>query len=275
MPKYYPKKQSQIESQYELSAFKNKYLLTRRTSEYSTMIYIGGIDYYCLECQIVNNSPIANLAKIMYDNRCSLTGRFDRGTDTIAIMQLLLSYIQKMYPYVNQITFDDYSYRSCNESHQIDLAPLYYVLDMKTWYMSKMDATLYDPVEKQLFEHRTRAFQTSKSETTWETYDEFVTSRHPLPEEDMMELFAFEHTWQDFFQALKARVGLPNLCVYMSPWITNFVKVFAKLQFHSMKFVLAVPNPVIPIVEFTIKSYVKGGKYTRKRRTTRKYVDLR
>ena len=76
MPRYHIKKPTQTETREEIETSSNKYLLTSRESEYSTMIYIGGLDSWCLECQIIRENPVANMPKIEYDERCSLSGRF-------------------------------------------------------------------------------------------------------------------------------------------------------------------------------------------------------
>ena len=194
------------------------------------MIYIGGIDYYCLECQIFLNNPIANLPKIEYDGRCSLIGRFERGTDTRAILALLFSYLQKNYPFVNQITFEDYSSRTCADQREIDLAAFHYVFDLKTWYMTHMNARFAEPSEQIVFNKKTSEFQESKKATSWAKYDSFVTMRHPLPEKEMQEMFQASKTWTEFFNAMKSRVEMGDLCTYMAPWISTFVRSFANLQ---------------------------------------------
>ena len=83
-------------------------------------------------------------------------------------------------------------------------------------------------------------------------------------------------TWQSFFQALLNKVEIADLCIYMTPWITNFVKKYAKLYFNNMKFVIPVPNTKLPVVGYTLKTYIRnGGKYTRKYNKSHYPVDLR
>lgn len=282
MPRYYPKKSSQTETCYEMKTSENRFLLTVRESNESDsiMIYIGGTDTYCIECQLFKHSPIANLPKIMYDEKCSLTGKFERGTDTLRIMSLLISYIQDTYPHITSITFDDYSTRECEHGVHIELAPFYYALYNETWYMNRMNAYVYNPIEKDIFETKTLEFQASKKTTPWEIFDSFVTTKHPLPIGQMVDLYNVSKSWLDFFNALKAALknNMKTLCEYMYPWIVSFIYKFAHIRFTAIQFAIPIQmNDKISRVEYVLSPFVKsmGGKYTRKQSKRRKGYDLR
>ena len=276
MSRYYAKKPTQTETREELETKTNTYLLTRRSSDWSEMIYIGGTTTYCIECQILHDNPIANLSKIEYDETCSLSGTFKRGSDTVGILELLLSYIHNTFKHVHQVQFDDYSYRECDDRRRIDLAPFSYVMYEKTWYMNTMGAKFANEEDSRKFLNANKAFQEKKMNTKWEEYDRFVTTAHPLPEEDMKKLFEEHGTWKAFFNALKSRLNIADLCVYMEPWITQFVKEMAGLKFSNMRFVMDVPNPALRTIPYTSKPYVKnGGRYTVKQRKFVKAIDLR
>lgn len=276
MPRYYAKKSTQTETREELETATNTYLLTRRISDWSVMLYIGGLHTYCIECQVIYDSPIANLAKIEYDETCSLTGRFKRGSDTVGILELLLSYIHNNFKHVRQLQFDDYSYRECDDRRRIDLATFSYVFNEKTWYMKTMGAKFADPTDTETFLQANKKFQEKKAATSWMEYDHYVTTAHPLPEEEMKKFFEESATWKSFFHALKSRLDIAELCVYMEPWIQQFVKEMARLQFSTMRFVMDVPNPALNTVSYTSKPYVKnGGRFTVKQRRFRNAVDLR
>jgi hypothetical protein len=276
MPIYHQKKTTQEETRQEIETLSSKYLLTLRISETSTMIYIGGITAWCIECQIIHNSNTANLVKIVYDEKCSLSGKFKRGQGTKELMALLLAYIHNNYPYIHNISFDDYSYRECSDKERIDLAYFYYLLEGETWYMKTMGAKFLNTEHKTYFTIATQAFNELKTTMSWDTYDIDVTVAHPLVLEEMKALFHEHKTWQSFFQALKDKVDIADLCIYMTPWITNFVKKYAKLYFNTMKFVMPVPNTKLPVVSYTLKPYIRnGGKYTRKYSKSRYPVDLR
>lgn len=286
MPRYYPKKSTQTESRYEFTTSENKFLLTVRESNESNsiMIYIGGIDTYCLECQLFKDSMIANLPKIMYDEKCSLTGRFERGTDIMRIMSLLITYIQDTYPHVTAITFDDFSTRECEHGIHIDLAPFYYVFHNETWYMNRMNAYIYDSSENDLFKSKTAQFHATKAGLRWEEFDAYVTTKHPLPLSQMIEIYNGSKSWLDFFNSLKSALknDMKILCNYMYPWITLFIQRLANLRFTSIQFAIPVKNSKISRVEYTVIPYISPsisssgiGKQTRKQYKRRKAVDLR
>ena len=276
MPRYYAKKPTQTEIREEIETDTNTYLLTRRNSDWSSMLYIGGLTTYCIECQIIYNSPIADLAKIEYVEPCTLTGRFKRGSDTVGILELLLSYIQQNFKHIRQLQFDDYSYRECDDCRRIDLASFSYVLHEKTWYMKTMGAKFANKVDEEMFQLANKEFQENKANTSWIEYDRYVTTAHPLPEEEMQKVFEENKTWKSFFNALISRLDIAKLCVYMEPWIKQFVKEMAKLQFSNMRFAMNVPNPLLKTVSYASRPYVKnGGRFTVKQRRFRKGVDVR
>lgn len=274
MPRYYPKKSSQTESLHVLQTQKNSYLLTIRESEWSTLLYIGGTNYYCLECQIFKDNPLANLAKIEYNASCSLTGKFERGHDVFVILSLVMTYIKENYKHITTLLFDDYSYRNCSSSLEIDLAPFHYAIDGKTWYMSKLNAYFIEKSEELEFLAKDTQFQASKSTTSWEKYDSLVTTPHPLPIDNMITIYSESETWKDFFSRIRQTMPIETLCTYMAPWITNFIKNQAKINFTSYKFAIDVPNPKLQPVEYTILPYSVGGKHTRKNIRKRRGRDL-
>jgi len=262
---YPPRKQTQTDTRQELTTNHTKYLLTIRTSPTSTLLYIGGAHFWCLECQIFPDEPSANLSKIEFNEGCSLSRRFERGKDIKTIMRLLISYLHNNYPFVKALQFTDFSYRNCIESQTIDLAPFYYVLYGKTWYMANMDATFVEDADIIRFTEASSRFNALKPIMTWEEFDSYITSAHPLPIETMKSLFTSHDTWQSYFVALLEETGIEVLCSYMGPWITRFVERVGKLRFHSYEFKIPVPNSSLGKKEYMTMNYsARGGKYTRR-----------
>lgn len=275
MPRYYSKKPTQIEKKYEIKNEYNKYLLVTRISPFSTMLYIGGIDNWCLEIQISPDNLIAQMPKIEYDEKCSLTGRFNRGVDTLQILSLMISYITNEFPHIRHIAFEDFSYRKCNDRQHIDLAYFYYALYGQTWYMKKMGARFERAEDLEKFTNASRIFNEMKKTMKWEDYDDCVSTEHPLPTDTIIKIYNAADTWHSFFRELSNQVDIAELCEYMSPWITTFIKKYTDLHFTAMKFIIDVPNMYLPKMNYNLIAYIKnGGKYTRKRQKKRK-VDLR
>jgi hypothetical protein len=239
------------------------------------MLYIGGPHFWCLECQVLVGQKIANLPKIEFNEDCSISGHFERGKDVITIIRLLISYLQNNYPMIKSIHFNDFSYRNCSETQTVDLAPFYYLLHGKTWYMVHMDAIFVEDDEALKFAEASERFQEQKSKMKWEDMDSYITAAHPLPLKDMKSLFESTYTWSSYFNTLSEKTDINTLCCYMAPWVTNFVAKVGKLRFHSPEFALPIPNSMLGKIEYRIENYnVRGGKYTRKQ-PKRKAIDLK
>lgn len=270
MPMYHSKKESQRESRMILQTTQNKYLLTIRQSPSSILIYIGGTQSYCLECQLFQGNPIGHLSKIIYDEKCSLSGKFERGTDTKAIIALLFSYLQKEYAFVKKLTFQDMSNRECSEQQTIDLASFYYLLYGQTWYMRQMAATIVNVKQHDTFIKATKSFDEKKATISWPEFDTYITSNHPLPEDTMIKLYNNSKSWLEYFTTLRDQIGVEELCSYMAPWVTRFIKEMAQIQFTAIEFEMPVINPKMPAIEYITLPYIiqNAGKYTRRRRAS-------
>ena len=290
MPPYPPAKSSQYEKNLLLRVGSHIYRLSARTSEFSTMIYLGGHTTQCIECQVFPTNPIGNLVKIAYDERCSLSGMFERGSSIKQLLAVLLSYLQKYYPYVTALSFTDASSRDCGSKHTIQLASFYYLLYGKTWYMQNMAAVFAKSADTMRFQKANTSFQARKATMTWEEFDRYITAKHPLSEEMMKELYNNASSWSEYFQSLRDKIGAAELCEpdsaeqslsnvwtdaeyrlqteYMAFWIDSFMSNIVRFSFPLYSFLLPVPNPTIPAVSFTDEPYQMGGK---KRRQTRRY----
>ena len=274
----YPEKKSlQVETKEIIKSSTNSFLLTTRTSPTSVMVYIGGIYKYCIECQVFPNNQVAVLSKIEYDEKCSLSGHYERGTDTLTIISLVIGYIHDKFPLVKQLMFDDYSSRECKEKCHIDLASFYYALYGETWYMKKMGATFMKEIDKVKFQKAHETFQKSKEISRWEDLDQFVNYNYPIPVETVQKLFQESTTWTAFFSSLRDEVNdISKLCVFMQSWISTFIRNNDGLIFTSYKFTILIPSSVIPNTAYTILPYVKGGRrQTRRVWRRKKAVDLR
>jgi hypothetical protein len=276
MPKYPEIKSSQVEKNEIIKTSMNSYLLKTRTSDSTTLIYIGEIDKYCIECQIDPHDSIGLLSKIEYDEKCSLTGRYERGTDTLTIMTLMIEHIHATFPHVKQLKFDDYSYRDCSLGVYIDLAYFYYAMFGETWYMKKMGAYFMSDSDRLSFEKLHTAFQKSKETVGWALYDRYVTTEHPLSVGKMQQIFTETNTWTSFFSSLRDEVDdIAVLCMYMQPWITTFIKEKGRLHFTSYTFVMDVPNLSLTTISYELQPYVRGGCRQTRRRGHKRAIDLR
>ena len=83
-------------------------VMTLHETDTSITIYVGNRTIYCIDVQLlkkVNGElyDVGNLSKI----RC--IDDFEKGTDSIMIMKLVISYIHSNYPIVKTLRFTDLS----------------------------------------------------------------------------------------------------------------------------------------------------------------------
>jgi hypothetical protein len=280
MPQLPAKRNDMFEEKYTIEFQSSRYVLTKRWSDTSYLLYIGGKYGYCLECQLFTKDSymakftditIGDLPHVYYEEECRLDGPFLRGIDTRRILYLLVSYIQKTFPTVRGLTFTDKSYRDCDDGQTVDLAIMYYLLYKKTWYMSVLGADFVNSNDKQRFKNAETAFDEIKGKMDWGGFKDFITVMLPIPEEEMKIMYDTNQTWQTFFLALRDRITVSTFCIFISPWIKTFWNKIFKFNFESVKFKFMFSTPELQKpLEYTLTNYVQnGGKYTRKNK--RKY----
>ena len=244
-------------------------LMTSHETSDSITLYVGGHDLYCLNVNIIKTtSPmarvidpaIANLQKIEYNQQCSLEGNFKRGLDTNMILKFIITYIKTSYPHVTGLSFNDASYRSCDNGAQVSLAMMSYITTGKTWYQNNFGAFL-DSKSDIIFQKVETEFQQKKSVVTWEILKGMIDI--PIEEDAMKEMYESAKTWQEFFGTLKDLLGVSEFCIFIAPWFDTFIKNY--MRFNMMGLLYIIPVEDYGIV-YTVSEYQRGGKaYTRKR----------
>jgi len=86
----------------------------------------------------------------------------------------------------------------------------------------------------------------------------------------MIKLYNNSKSWLEYFTTLRDQIGVEELCSYMAPWVTQFIKEMAQIQFTAIEFEMPVINPKMPAIEYTTLPYIiqNAGKYTRRRRAS-------
>ena len=270
------------EEKYSIQVQDSTYILTKRWSDSSILLYIGGKYNYCLECQLFTDKSfmasftditLGDLPHVYYEEECRLDAPFLRGIDTRRILYLVISYIQNTYPTIRGLTFTDKSYRDCDDGQTVDLAILYYLIYKKTWYMSVLGAEFVNEQDRFKFEKAEAAFDATKGKMPWDGFKDFITVKLPIPEDEMKSMYDKAETWQEFFSTLRDAIMVSKFCIFISPWIKTFWNKIFKYNFESVKFKFLFSAPELQKrLEYTLTKYIqKGGKYTRKnRRSNRK-----
>lgn len=240
-------------------------LMTLRETTDTINIYIGGHDLYCLNIFILKensiysrmrDTSIAHLPGIDFNRECSLEYNFNRGLDTTMLLKFSITYIQKTYPHVRGISFNDASYRTCDNGQNVSLAMMSYITSGQTWYEKHFGAYLdakskvkFIPVEKEFIE--------SKKTFTWEMMNTLIESEFPIEKEKVKELFDSAGTWQEFFGPLKEKLGISEFCIFIAPWIPKFIQLTMDDTILGLHYILPIQDYGIV---YSISDYQRGGK---------------
>lgn len=266
-------KEGTIVSYNTITTNNKAFLLTTHTNTDTITMYIGGHDKYCIEAQIFKENStfssfidisVGNLSQIYFNVGCSLKGGFKRGEDTNLIIQLMISYINKTYPYIKSLSFTDASFRSCDNGHTVGLAEMSFITTGKTWYELHYKAYIETPY-KVIVDENISNYNNLKKKVSWEMMTNYIRTPPPtFTIEQLHILFDNSTTWQEFFSTIRNTIGISTFCIFISPWLHLFVKSLVKIPFSGIKYLLPLDN----YVEYTlsISNRRTGGKrYTHKR----------
>jgi len=246
----------------KLSAYEN---------DHTVEIYIGGPAVYCIHAFInkptsvfvshgiaaLSNGTIAN---ILYNIECSLEHNFQKGLDTTAIVQLLISYIKKNYPYIKTLSFNDASHKTCDNGHIVELSEMSYIRTGNTWYQKHFHAFLNEK-DQSRFLAATARFQTLKPRFTWAQMKSIMS----IDQDDHEKIFEDAATWQDFFGPLSDSMGLPEFCIFVAPWLHTFLLQSLRFNFSGPMYI--IPVDLISELHYEEEALAQGGKrFTRKHR---------
>ena len=191
---------------------------------------------------------------------CSILSLVPSGTNMI--LKFIITYIKTSYPHVTGLSFNDASYRSCDNGAQVSLAMMSYITTGKTWYQNNFGAFL-DSKSDSIFQKIETDFQQKKSLVTWEIFKGMIDNSLPIEEDAMKEMYDSAKTWQEFFGPLKDLLGVSEFCMFIAPWFDTFIKTY--MRFNMMGLLYIIPIEDYGIV-YTLSQYQRGGKaYTRKR----------
>jgi hypothetical protein len=279
MPVYPKLKETQTETRFIITTDTNTYLFVKHDASDNVLLYIGGETDYCIECQVFKdiNKPIGDLPHVYYDVKCSLTSKFERGTDTKNMLYIMFSYIRDNYPHVKGLTLQDMSYRECDNKMTIDLASFYYLMYGETWYTKMFGAKFMYDKDRIKFEEASAKFMELKKTLTWEEYEKYVLWEHPFDNIKMKEIYDKHTSWISYFMELRDMIGVSELCIYMHHWITTFINRVMRFRFTSPTYSIMLDNPKNLYVKYKIEPYskVKGGRrHTRRMYKRRKAIAI-
>jgi hypothetical protein len=261
-----------LKMQKEKISYNNKiYIITTYETETGYIIYFGSNTIYCVDILIrkgFNNTQqeYGTLAQLRWDSNCAIEGSiFEKGEDTVNILKLAISYINKSYPFVKYLLFNDTSTKKCDDGTSVSLSGMKYFTDGKTWYEDRLNAKI-EPVYEILYNALMEKTKKIKEKMSWEEVNyiiPFTQIYTYISEEELKLLYENTSTWQDFFKSIRNKIGISNLCIWFGykSWFDSFIENNLRFGITSIKFYFDVK-------EFNLEYSIKqiGGK-----RKTRKY----
>jgi hypothetical protein len=260
-------------SRYKISIGHQTILLTKYESDDEISLYFGGFLKWCIHCDINKQNgqinPLGNIIKLRYDILCSLDDKFSRGTDTKALVNLLLQYIHNNYPDVTTLEFNDLSWRPCDDGSPVDLTVMTYLWTGKTWYEKNFDAYISNKNNSNInYYNYKNKLELAKS-LPWEKIVKIIKNGAKLgyTDEELKQRYETAQTWKEFFNPIVDEKGISSFCIFVSPWLTKFTnEYFSNLM--SLVFIMPIKERG---VKYEISDYKNGGaRYTRRVRKTKR-----
>lgn len=238
-------------------------VITEYDTERSTTIYIGSDQIYCIDMTLSKDigdiyKPRGFLTKIRWDGECSINDPFEKGTDTIMILKLAMTYVHRNYPTVKHMIFTDMSTRQCDNGASVSLSGMKIFTEGKTWYETQFHAVL-DPDYQSAYDAMMRYATELKGALPWDTFVyDTVNNATLLGIDQIKQTYESSDTWQEFFRYVRSQLGVAAFCVCLSEkgWFDNFIQT--RLRFHLMS-VQYLIDPSLYDIDYTLTP-VKGGR---------------
>ena len=240
----------------------NKLLMTIRTGVTDDLIYMGSKKVYCIYALVpkyIDEAPdeqidTGTFQELKYDNQCALGDNLATGVDSTLLVKLMVTYIARKYPYIKELRFSDASYKTCDDGTRTELSEMTYLTIGKTWYEKHFDAFVeYD--SNSSYTRDMEYVQQKKNTTTWDHLLKRIPSLRKF--EDMRGIYENATTWQEFFSAVRDRLGgIAQFCMFASKWLHIFTTQYLRLRFTKYTYILPIKDYGI---QYTTESYTSGG----------------
>lgn len=249
-------------------------IITQVESDTSVTIYIGSNEIYCIDAQVLKlndteYAEIGNLTKIRWDSVCSIEAPFERGKDTIMILEFAMTYIHNTFPGVKWMKLTDMSERECSGG-TVNLAAMKLLTEGKTWYQSRFHAIIH-PSYTAGWDKDMDAANKLKESMPWDDFYFYSKAGDNVIAADRIkELYESNNTWQGFFKSILDSTNVVTFCGWISQngWFNRFVSMRLNINTASVPF-------IIDVTQFS-KEYdiIKGGTYRKTKKAIRRLKRL-
>lgn len=248
---------------------KKTMIITTYETINTIVIYIGNRDIYCMDVQLLkdtlNTITTGYLTKARWDISCSIGEPFEKGSDTIIMIKLLVTYIKDNYPHILQLLFNDMSTKSCNDNSSVSLAAMKLLTDGQTWYETHFDTSM-DILNKYIYTTIKENITKKKRELSFDVFSIYSNINIlQIPNNTLRQLYNTSNNWQDFFSNIRDIIGISQFCIWLSNhnWLDIFVHTILKINISTLQFALNIKK--YDEIQYNIVNNT-GGKY----RTTKK-----
>jgi hypothetical protein len=230
-------------------------------------IYIGSAKVYCVDITLYKDDdgicrPRGDLNNIRWDGACSINHPFEKGTDTIMIFKLAMTYIHRTYPTVTELSFTDMSTRQCDNGESVSLSAMKLFTEGKTWYESHLH-TRIDPRSEAQYNAMMAYTTEQKKEMSWNELVDYIPRHSTILNIDRIkEVYQSSKTWQEFFLYVRSQLGMSAFCICLSKdgWFDEFI--LKRLNFNLMGIHYTI-DPSLYDTDYTLEP-MTGGKAKRR-----------
>lgn len=105
-----------------------------------TIIQFGSAKFKdCLSIHVFENSKIAELHGLMYNQTCSINMPLPKNEGTVSMVKAGLKFAVQLFPHITQFELTDVSQVRCGK-HNMSLSDFYFATRGKTWYENRFGA---------------------------------------------------------------------------------------------------------------------------------------
>jgi hypothetical protein len=179
------------------------------------------------------DTSIASLILVKYYETCSETTALQQGEGTVDMINVSMSFVKRICPFIKEFKLNDASTKRCNNGTIISLPYFYITQKSMTWYEGRFKAYLKEPYYSDYKNTLKKIMNTSLP-----IFTEFVMLYiRNTPDEIINQLKSVYNegdTLNIFFNKLYDKYDKAMGCIILQPWIDNFMSIVGLQKYVAM-----------------------------------------
>lgn len=179
------------------------------------------------------DTSIGSLILVKYYETCSETTILQQGEGTIDMINVSMSFVKRICPFIKEFKLNDASTKRCDNNSVISLPYFYITQKGMTWYEGRFKAYLKEPYYTDYKNTLKKVMNASLP-----TFTEFVMLYiRNTPDEIINQLksvFNEGDTLSTFFNKLYDKYDKAMGCIILQPWIDNFMGIVGLQKYVAM-----------------------------------------